>query len=404
MFRLEVELLRYRQRVSALYQTHQNFILLLILFATFRAFTLIAYRPGGLILDFSDFYWYREFAQLERQGYVPYQTLWTTYPPLFPLLMINVWKISALMPPWEFSNLWFTLLLGGIFLLFEIGNFILLYLMAWRLYPAAAAFKPAWIYAGLFVPVYTVTGWFESYPLFFFLLGLYLLLLGKPYLSALTTGIGFMIKLIPLLLLPIGARMIPRRGRWGRLKLAALNLDLDLQGGSLYSLIFIATVLAIAFPFYRLNPTLILGPLQITAARPPWETIWALFEGNYGYGIIPLDMRNLAWDPAAHPGSNLPWFWISLIFGCVYAFCYTRRIDWQAPKSVIAFTGLEWKFREPVFIGDTIRVQVKVTKKRAMPATGGGFVTFDVKVVNQDDKVTQKGQWTVLVASRAAAE
>ena len=70
--------------------------------------------------------------------------------------------------------------------------------------------------------------------------------------------------------------------------------------------------------------------------------------------------------------------------------------------TVIAFTGLEWKFREPIFIGDTIRVQVKVVKKRAMPAAGGGFVTFDVKVVNQQDKVTQKGQWTVLVASQPA--
>ncbi len=72
--------------------------------------------------------------------------------------------------------------------------------------------------------------------------------------------------------------------------------------------------------------------------------------------------------------------------------------------TVIAFTGLEWKFREPIFVGDTVRVRVKVVKKRAMAAAGGGFVTFDVKVVNQDDKVTQKGQWTVLVASQPSAE
>jgi len=68
--------------------------------------------------------------------------------------------------------------------------------------------------------------------------------------------------------------------------------------------------------------------------------------------------------------------------------------------TVLAFTGLEWKFRAPILIGDTIRVQVKVTKKREMKAAGGGFVSFDVQVVNQDEKVTQKGEWTVLVASR----
>ena len=70
--------------------------------------------------------------------------------------------------------------------------------------------------------------------------------------------------------------------------------------------------------------------------------------------------------------------------------------------TVLAFTGLDWKFRAPMFIGDTIRVQVKVTKKREMKAAGGGFVTFDVKVLNQDDAVTQKGEWTILVASKPA--
>ena len=67
--------------------------------------------------------------------------------------------------------------------------------------------------------------------------------------------------------------------------------------------------------------------------------------------------------------------------------------------TVLAFTGLEWKFRAPIVIGDTIRVRVKVTKTREMKAAGGGFVTFDVQVINQDDKVTQKGEWTILVAS-----
>ena len=68
--------------------------------------------------------------------------------------------------------------------------------------------------------------------------------------------------------------------------------------------------------------------------------------------------------------------------------------------TVLAFTGLDWKFREPVFIGDTIHAVVKVSKRRQMRSAGGGFVTFDIKVLNQDDKVTQKGEWTVLVASK----
>ncbi|MEW5957553.1 MAG: hypothetical protein AB1801_07510, partial [Chloroflexota bacterium] len=112
-----------RSRLQTLYHRHTDFILLLILFITFRLLALAAFRPGGLVLDFSDFYWYRNFAELTRQGYYPYDNLWTTYPPLFPVVMIAVYQLSALLPPWEFPNLWFTLLLGGFFLLFEIGNF-----------------------------------------------------------------------------------------------------------------------------------------------------------------------------------------------------------------------------------------------------------------------------------------
>jgi hypothetical protein len=222
-------LTRLQQNPQAIYRRHSDFVLLLILFVTFRVLTLVAFRPGGLVLDFSDFYWYREFAQLTRQGYYPYANLWTTYPPLFPVVMIAIYQLSALLPPWEFANLWFTLLLGGFFLLFEVGNFILLYLLALELYPpeekisinsglssldsglAGLVLRPCWLYAALFVPVYTVTGWFESYPLFFFLLSLYLLLKNRPYLSAFFTGVGVMIKLIPFILAPVAAQVMSKR-------------------------------------------------------------------------------------------------------------------------------------------------------------------------------------------------
>jgi 3-hydroxybutyryl-CoA dehydratase len=67
--------------------------------------------------------------------------------------------------------------------------------------------------------------------------------------------------------------------------------------------------------------------------------------------------------------------------------------------TVMAFTNFEMKLREPVFIGDTIRVVTTVTKRRAMPSAGGGFVTFDIKVLNQASKIVQKGEWTVMIRS-----
>ncbi len=65
-----------------------------------------------------------------------------------------------------------------------------------------------------------------------------------------------------------------------------------------------------------------------------------------------------------------------------------------------ALTGVEWKFRGPVKIGDTIRARLVASKKRALPGHSGGLVTFDVTVLNQRDEEVQKGSWTVVVRGR----
>jgi len=65
-----------------------------------------------------------------------------------------------------------------------------------------------------------------------------------------------------------------------------------------------------------------------------------------------------------------------------------------------ALTGVEWKFRGPVKIGDTIRARLVASKKRALPGHSGGLVTFDVTVLNQRDEEVQKGSWTVVVHGR----
>jgi len=78
-------------------------------------------------------------------------------------------------------------------------------------------------------------------------------------------------------------------------------------------------------------------------------------------------------------------------------------LSWQLgfmQGTVLAFRGLEWKFSRPVFTGDRIRVKAKVYQRKAMPRLGGGAVIFDVKVLNQDDDVVQRGKWNVLVKSK----
>ncbi len=68
--------------------------------------------------------------------------------------------------------------------------------------------------------------------------------------------------------------------------------------------------------------------------------------------------------------------------------------------TVLAFRELEWKFSRPVFAGDRLRVKAEVHQRKAMPRLGGGAVIFDVKVLNQDDDVVQRGTWNVLVKNK----
>jgi 3-hydroxybutyryl-CoA dehydratase len=71
--------------------------------------------------------------------------------------------------------------------------------------------------------------------------------------------------------------------------------------------------------------------------------------------------------------------------------------------TAMAFTGLTWKFKKPVLLGDTIRLRTKVSKVRAMPRLGGGIVEFDVRVLNQRDETVQQGEWTMLMKGRPEA-
>ena len=72
-------------------------------------------------------------------------------------------------------------------------------------------------------------------------------------------------------------------------------------------------------------------------------------------------------------------------------------------RTVEAFTSLDWKFRAPIKIGDTVHMTAKVTKTRAMGASGG-FVTFNVVVKYQRDETVQRGEWMIVVKGKPRAE
>lgn len=69
-------------------------------------------------------------------------------------------------------------------------------------------------------------------------------------------------------------------------------------------------------------------------------------------------------------------------------------------RTVLAFRELDWKFSLPTMIGDTIHAVIEITALKAIPRLGGGNVSLKVAVVNQENKVVNRGNWVVLAKSR----
>ena len=69
--------------------------------------------------------------------------------------------------------------------------------------------------------------------------------------------------------------------------------------------------------------------------------------------------------------------------------------------TALAFREIkQWKFSRPIFIGDTIHVEIELEESKPLPRLGGGSLVLGVKVKNQDDQVVMKGHWVVLVQSK----
>ena len=71
------------------------------------------------------------------------------------------------------------------------------------------------------------------------------------------------------------------------------------------------------------------------------------------------------------------------------------------PGTVMAFREINsWKFTKPVYLGDTIHVEMEIIETKAMKRVGGGKVELQFDVKNQKGDTTMKGVWSVLVMSK----
>jgi hypothetical protein len=316
-----------------------GFIWVLLLFFSFRWLSLLLLRPGGFIRDWSDFDTYLGLASVSDYGLYPFLHYWLEWPPLVPWLAVGAYKLSLLLPAWpDDPRLWFVLILGTVFVVFETGNLALLYRISSRLYGTSGAssvsspvLRPVWLYALLFVPLYAMLGFFDSVALFFLLLALDCALRERLMRSAMAVGIGFMVKLTPIIFLPVAVRHL-----WHLAESRAAGL----RDGALYVVTTAVTVLALAAPFLLIRPVWLLTLARAVAGRSSWETVWAILGGYYGYGVVAGDRLNPAETAfAVHPNA-LPWLAIALVFAVFYLAVWLPRADYRQPRRVVALTGL----------------------------------------------------------------
>jgi acyl dehydratase len=71
------------------------------------------------------------------------------------------------------------------------------------------------------------------------------------------------------------------------------------------------------------------------------------------------------------------------------------------PMRTLAFLGIrEWHFRDPVFVGDTVRILSTVLGKELRGRGRRGVITWRREVLNQDDKVVMEGVTVTMVEGR----
>jgi acyl dehydratase len=67
----------------------------------------------------------------------------------------------------------------------------------------------------------------------------------------------------------------------------------------------------------------------------------------------------------------------------------------------MALTGVDWRFRAPAFIGDTITLVISVERKKEVDKPDRGVVFWAARLVNQNDEVLGDGHMVRMVRREA---
>jgi hypothetical protein len=261
-------------------------------------------------------YWWQAMRFFSDRGLFPYTHYWVEYPPIFPWLVAAIDRLSFGVEVlfWGFF--------AALIIAAEIAGLYALSVIAKAISPEAVCAVQR--FALIFPPVYIFTGWWDTLPLACLLASTVLLLTRRERSAAALIGVGVMLKLFPGMLIPAAAGALPA---WKR-KIT-------------FGIITALTAAGVLLPFGAINPPMTIASLQNMASRPSWETIYALLDGYFSYGIVAAFADRL--DPTmalvGSHASRLPTGWITLGFGLLFAGFFLRFWGASSPRGVAAALG-----------------------------------------------------------------
>ncbi|WP_375459686.1 MaoC/PaaZ C-terminal domain-containing protein [uncultured Enterovirga sp.] len=90
---------------------------------------------------------------------------------------------------------------------------------------------------------------------------------------------------------------------------------------------------------------------------------------------------------------------VAMTAGLVVRLPIMRGIE----RSTLGLAGVNLRFLEPTFIGDTIRVELSVTETRESRKPDRGVIMMRRRVLNQHDQPVVEGDWTLVLRRRVQA-
>jgi acyl dehydratase len=137
------------------------------------------------------------------------------------------------------------------------------------------------------------------------------------------------------------------------------------------------------------------GDSRVTEARTITEADVTNFAGVSGdFNHIHTDAERMQESPFGERIAHG-----ALVFSVATGLLWRSRSE-EEREAVVAFYGIDHlRFVAPVFIGDTVHVEMEVIETEPTPdhPTAGGTVRYDVDIVNQDDETVISAEFISLL-------